>query len=541
MGISVGFDLQALSQRSPLLLVRGVMKTSRAIAFCRVSTDEQLKNGSLTRQERSVIRTAAELEVEIPKEYWWSGSVSSKRGTNLERTDLKEALAVCSKDKTIKYAIVDEPDRFMRSINEAMYFEVLFQKLGVRVWYASDPDLNKDDMSSKLLKFLEYFKAEGSNEERQKKSIMGHLDALKEGRWTFQPKTGYRKGLISGVPEIDSTRGPLLQEAMLSIIEYRATPTEALKWLNTTDFVKNRPKYKMDKFRKVCTDPFYAGVVWMDKQVKYTNENGLHQPLLTMDQHHRLLAIFDKKIKNQDGPRKNGNPRYPLSNLISCDKCRNERYGRYAGVTIDNGVNKAKVYEKYRCRSCYKSLAREDMHRKINEYISQCKMTEESRNDLVDALIKVWDDRKKSVEVQRVQLAKDITILKRTTEDRVEAAILPSNESIKGDILRIIDQEKQKLSQLEQKYESLNSDNTAEKEKFLRFALERADNMSRYFTELPKDRILKCKQMLFPAGFWIDTNENVYTPEMSILYRLTSNKKDLPKLEKSSMVRVRRL
>ena len=64
-----------------------------------------------------------------------------------------------------------------------------------------------------------------------------------------------------------------------------------------------------------------------------------------------------------------------------------------------------------------------------------------------------------------------------------------------------IDQEKQKLSQLEQKYESLSSDNAEEKERFLKFALERADNMSRYFTELSKDRILKCKQLLFPADF----------------------------------------
>jgi hypothetical protein len=37
--------------------------------------------------------------------------------------------------------------------------------------------------------------------------------------------------------------------------------------------------------------------------------------------------------------------------------------------------------------------------------------------------------------------------------------------------------------------------------------------------------------MLFPAGFWIDTNKKVYTPETSTLIRLASTKKDLPKYE----------
>jgi hypothetical protein len=40
-------------------------------------------------------------------------------------------------------------------------------------------------------------------------------------------------------------------------------------------------------------------------------------------------------------------------------------------------------------------------------------------------------------------------------------------------------------------------------------------------------KLLQCKQLLIPAGFWVDENENVYTPEISVLYRLATNKKDL--------------
>lgn len=100
-----------------------------AIAICRVSSPEQLKNNSLPRQREAVLKAAEELGVTIPDDCWWSGSMSSKKGTNVGRKDLKQITERCKKDKRIKYIIVDEPDRFMRSMDEAVYFEVTFREL----------------------------------------------------------------------------------------------------------------------------------------------------------------------------------------------------------------------------------------------------------------------------------------------------------------------------------------------------------------------------------------------------------------------------
>lgn len=112
-----------------------------AIASCRVSTPEQLSNNSLTRQHASVLKAAEDLDVPIVR--YWSGNVSSKHGTNLKRSDILEMVEFCKHNKQVKFLIVDEPDRFMRSIEEGNYFEVVFQQLGVKVWYASDPVLNE--------------------------------------------------------------------------------------------------------------------------------------------------------------------------------------------------------------------------------------------------------------------------------------------------------------------------------------------------------------------------------------------------------------
>ena len=77
----------------------------KAIALCRVSSDEQLKNNSLARQNKSVHEMANKIGAVIPPEYIWSGSVSSKVGKNMKRKDLNEIYEVCRRDKKTKYII----------------------------------------------------------------------------------------------------------------------------------------------------------------------------------------------------------------------------------------------------------------------------------------------------------------------------------------------------------------------------------------------------------------------------------------------------
>lgn len=328
---------------------------------------------------------------------------------------------------------------------------------------------------------------------------------------------------------------------MLSLVEYRATPTEALATLNKSDFVKGGAKYKMDKFRAICTHSFYAGVVEMNKQVVYRNENGLHKPLITMKQHVKLVDIFAKKKKSQNGPRKNGNPEYPLSNIVYCQKCEDEKYGRFVGFAVNNGKNKDRMYHKYRCRSCGDYFTRDDLHDDVSSYVGKYRITDYGRTELVQALYAVWKERRKTAEAEKLRIARDITLLQQLIDSRVDAAIQPENQTIKSDIMRRIEDDKLRLAELEQQHEDYDKDDLAEKERFITFALGYAENMARDFIKLSKPRLLQCKQMLFPAGFWIDANKKVYTPELSILTRLASTKKDLPNPEKSFMVRVKRL
>lgn len=520
-------------------------KQAYAIALCRVSSVEQLENNSLTRQQEAVIKAAKELEVIIPSDGWWSGSMSSKKGTNLKRPDLIEMLDYCKRNKLVKYLIVDRPDRFMRSINEAQYFEVEFSKLDVKVWYASDKDLNGDDLMAKLLKFTKYFSAEGSNDDRVDQSIGGATAALLEGRYPFAPKPGYMGGRERGIPEVHPVRGPALQKVLQAIASKKVSPSQGLKELNGSEYMSDgHSHYKMDKFRKIVTDPFYAGIVEVNKQVKVRNENGLHERLVSLDQHHELVRIMDLKQKNQSGPRKNGNPDFPLSNLVSCKECVGSTIGRFVGFRHSNGKNKANIYERYRCRSCGKYLKKKELHNSIQDLFDTNSITEEGVSNITTALKSVWKQKEGESQKDCIRIRHKIKSIQESVRNCVEAATEPSNASIKEDILSSIKLKKNDITVLEEQLERIESIAESDETEFLDFAFDFINKMGSNFFDTsvvsPENR-KRCKQLLFPSGFWVDENKNVYTPEISPLYRLATKEKDTEVSDNSLLVRVRRL
>lgn len=506
-----------------------------AITNCRVSSAEQLQNNSLSRQHLSVQGAADKLGATIVKQ--WSGSMSSKRGTNVDRPDIKEMMVFCKQNKQVKYLIVDEPDRFMRSVDEGIYFEVVFKQLGVKVWYASDPILNGNDLSAKLLKFSKYFSAEGSNDERIHKSVSGQTTALMQGRYTFSPKPGYMKGVRVGIPEIHPVRGLALRDALIKIAEHRVTPTQGLIELNKSNYTQERAPLKMDKFRKIATDPFYAGITEINKQVKVRNEEALHDPLITKTQHKELLMVFADKKKNQTGPRKNGNPEYILNTITVHDTCLEiKNKGKFVGFQHSNGKNPNLVYKKYRCRSCKLYVKRDELHSKVAQLFADNPISDKGIRDLSEALDTVWKRNDTQAKQESVRISRQIDSLRQDIDNRAMAAIDPSNITIKSEILANIEKMKTDVAEYEKQLDTLSKGSDADRQQFLDFAFDFAINMKDSFFTLTPDNAKKCKQIVFPAGFYMDDNKNVYTPEISPLIRLATSKKDTEVSSKARLV-----
>lgn len=510
-----------------------------AVALCRVSSIEQLENNSLEHQKGNVLREAARLGARIPDDAVWEGAVSSKKGVNYNRKDLLQIYDYCKKNKDVRYLIVQEVDRFMRSADEQSYWYVrFFYGLKVQVWFADKPELNEDTHNASLFRYLEGWRAGGSNEERKKKSINGQTAALKDGRYTFHPKSGYMKGKTAGIHEIHHIQGRELQKILKRLSSGFVNPTNALIELNNSAFTKEHAPYKMDKFRKITTDIYYAGFLEMNAQIKVSGIKGLHEPLITLEEHYRIVEMFDNKPKYQIGPKRKGNPEFPLNNIVEDDEClERTNKGRLVGFPHTNGKTK-KIYHKYRCRSCGRYWHREEMHPKIADLFDRYEMSPDTQRKIIDALELVWQKDSEDRFDQERSIRRAIIELKDSIEKKVESATDDSNSAIKDDILRIIDKKKAELSDLEMQLTKLTKEQEDDKKEFMTFALGFIQDTGKHFLEpyISKEHRIVCKQMLFPAGIFIDQTNKVYTPEISVFYRLATNKKDLPVTEKSSMV-----
>ncbi len=511
------------------------------IAICRVSTPEQRLSNSLNRQEESVIKAASELDVEIVK--WWSGDVSSKVGRNVNRKDLTEAFGFCKNNRGVKFLFVDEVDRFMRSTAEMFYWIVKFKELGVRVYFSSNPELNGDDAKARLFLSLDGFKSEGSNEERQHKSIVGHEKAIREGRYTFPPKPGYAKGTEPGVHVPHPVTFKPLQKAFREVLSGLYTPTEACKRLRGSEFGKVYRRWDMDKFRHFAVDPYYAGILEVDRQVKATNPNGKHQHMLSVDEHDQLVRLFRGTQKFR-GAKKQYNPEFPMNKIMACEDCGSEI--KFTGAKGHSGFyrktktgykQRAKVnyYWKYRCRGCGRAYHRVDVHSQVTKRLKEIRYNGNQENDFVAALETVWRQRQKDKLGEAESLQKRLSELQ-ATKSRLVVEMVSLDSRYRSDIEHEIDSIKTEIESLEKALVDLEAFTKEDLPSFVKFGLTYSDKLADDWWELDHDERVRCQQLLFPGGITFNSAKKVGTPKISPIYSLKPNKKDLRNDRKSLLV-----
>lgn len=447
----------------------------------------------------------------------------------------------CRRNKDIKYAIFDEPDRFMRSMTEMGYFIVEFGKLGVEVKFASKPELNTKTAIDTLMLVLEAFKAEGTNESNQRKSIAGLTKALQEGRYPFQPPIGYTHG-SKGVHQIDPVMGPIIKNILLKVANHHMSPSDAVREFNESAAIRTGKhcSYKLDKFRLILTNPYHAGIVEMNKQVQCRNEDGLHEAMITKAQHEELLKIVNGKMKTQKGPCKNGHPKYVM-NGATCEKCQDSRLGKLVGFDHTNGKT-ARIYERYRCRNCGAYNHMKDLHQQAKAKLDQLRLSGSVRKRFIEIMGDTWRRQEENNAHEKAAMSKQILELEEQLDSQADRMTDPSNEFIRDRLERTYKHKQAALELLKEKRKNIDKVKSADKERFMQFALGFVDYFgNKYFYDLPMDKREVCKQILFPGGFCVSPAGEVYTPEISPIYRLLANKKGAEAPSKSLMVRVKGL
>ena len=451
-----------------------------ALGNCRVSSYTQEDSDSLPTQKANIEKKAMELGAHIPTAAelhrkdggWWIGIHSSKKGKNVDRSDLLEMVEICKKFKgKIRYIILNEPDRFMRSMNEAGYFITEFAMLGAQLVFAKNPELNYDDSQSEtqknlidLQRFLQFFGAQSSNTERFNKAVNGQTAAIKTGRYPFLPKFGYMKGKEAGVHVPIPELKPILKSILTRLGSGIISLHQSMDEYNNCFYVKSGKQkgYTFDKWKKVVSDPYYAGIV--EKNTKYIKarcEKGRHEPLITLEQHQYILGLVNSKKKHSGGPRKNGNPDF-LLNIIALHKECTEKEagdgrtgksnrGKLVGYSTTNGVS-TKKYSRYKCRKhgCKFSITKDELEEKVKDKLNSLDFTTDHSAEVKNALKRIWATEESYNEAEAKSLRSRLAIAEKDlakmldkwttstisseTAEKMEIILKEAMLSVKGEI-----------------------------------------------------------------------------------------------------------
>ncbi len=510
----------------------------KAIALSRVSTKRQMLEGNLEPQEERIIKAAEYLGVEVVQ--WWRMAVSSRKGKNTKRKDLIEMLDYCKRNKQVKYLIVDEVDRFMRSIDEYYYWKMNFKIAGTQLRLANRPDVNPDDQNAVFDELIDVYKAEQSNQERITKTPEKMISKISAGYYPGNPRSGYKKSEIPSLHVRDEPRWSYIRDTLKELAAGEYGLSEGLKRLHergylTRDFgprAVGGKKIDMHRFKNMVAEPYYAGIVKMSNWP--INENGLHEAMITKEEHERLVQLVkgkgNKFIVNKH------NPDFPLSNSLYCAECLDlqpediaEKQARMVGYPHHNGKagDKRKFYKRYRCRLCNKGFLVTTVHAGFSDFLDSYEQDPELRDKFTNSLRKAWSKRRADKLRQIEQFNGQLNLLQ---NKKHELTMAISSVTASGD-MELAEDFKESLNSIKAQISELQGriKETSEIEEdflaFTNFSLLFIENLRGSWWGLSQDNRLRCKQLLFPAKTAIESSGKVYTQENNAVIRLIVKKK----------------
>lgn len=304
----------------------------RAIAYIRVSTDRQVKDGtSLVTQRRRVGEYAATKKYQLVRQFVEEGE-SAKTD---KRPVLQELLGFCKENKgKIDVLIFPKIDRFARYSADYHYLKGYLREQGIRV--ESTDERFDDSPSGRFLESLLAATAQFDNDVRSERAYNGMREAVSEGRWVWGAPRGYRNVVHDNKATIepDPITGPIIIcafEQTAAMVPVR----EILEWLKSQGVSLSR-----SSFHRMLHNKAYVGVIEAFKISQTAVPPFV--PLVSQSLFHRAQAAINRrqapKVYERD------NAAFPLRGTLKCP-C-----GRFLTASWARGRSARYLY--YRCRQC---------------------------------------------------------------------------------------------------------------------------------------------------------------------------------------------
>jgi len=290
----------------------------KALIYCRVSTEEQAKEGySLNAQENFCRKFAENNEYYIDGIYRDEG----KTATNLNRPALQDLLAKCQQDKSIDAVIFQDTDRLARNTQDHHTIRNILKKANVKRISVSQPmidDSAEGNMIDTILASVNQFQSDINGRKTKK----GLQEKFNSGWLPYLAPIGYvntEKEDNHKIVTPDPEKWHLVKKGLKMYLTGNYSALEISDVLYKKG-LKSRTGKKIPNSVMIDSlkNPFYAGIMRWDGQEK----KGKHKPMITEKEHKQILTIMDAHNQHACRRRKHN---FLLRGFVFCDIC-GQRY-----------------------------------------------------------------------------------------------------------------------------------------------------------------------------------------------------------------------
>lgn len=485
------------------------------IIYCRVSSDEQAKGGSLDFQEKTLREYCRRNGHNIVDVYREDAS-----GKDFEhRPEINKIMKYCKSHKQeVDLIIVLRWDRYSRNQRLAYINLDFFKSLNIEV-NASEQYVDYSVPESKLQLAVYLSMAEVDNDKRSIGTMDGIHQTLSEGRCSNKAPRGYKNVKIDDYNkyvEIDKVKAPIIQWVFSEV----AKGTQSPNYIRRLVERKHNWKINKNSFMDMLRNRFYVGKVRVPeyKGIPEHYVDGKHDAIIDKVTFEKVQEIIDGKKKGSPKLSKKINPDLFLRKYICCPICGKS----ITGATSSGNGGK---YTYYNCSSDAKHFRcrAEDANELFAKYLSSLKPNEPILRLYKEVLKDIRQDGKldvqKQIEGHRDEILKIKERLYNLEDKYLDGDIdKETYHNAKGRYAK-------NISTLEEKIDILENPNRANIEPKLTYSIDLINNMDYYIRDAKVE--VKCKLIssIFPEKVAFDGKvyrTNSLNKVLDLIYQQTN-------------------
>lgn len=307
-----------------------------AVAYIRVSSEEQVDGSSLEKQLHDIIAFCAANGVKLLKTFREEGK-SAKDGN---RPELKKMIEYVGAHRPT-HLIVHKIDRFSR--NQRVHHATVSALASSGTTLRSATEGISDDPAGRLLTGILAAMAEHDNDIRRERTKAGLVARAERGCWTTTPPLGY---MAHRLPNGDPSLIPHPEEAdyIRTAFDMAAggrPQVQILEHLTAMGLRRRRSGKPLGSqhMSKMLRAPVYKG--WLESKHIPAPIQG-NWPAIVSE---RTWCMAHSKLNGVTARRTDSMDLFPLRGLLLCPHC-------HKPVTSARSKGKTKYYDYYSCHRC---------------------------------------------------------------------------------------------------------------------------------------------------------------------------------------------